>query len=269
MSNIFNVKGYLPDPKDKKYLSYSKGLFKFGSESTNTNADLRPYSSPRHSQRSTSTCVAQSVVKALEIKRIIEKGHDAHVDLSVLDVYYGARDLMNPKMTDSDSGTYISLACDVIRKIGVCREELHPFKESSLFIPPPIMATREAYLNKIDSHFKITSTKEERVDDIIQNLQAHNPVVFGTAVGSNWFNYNGKGKIDVIKKSEIKGNHAMTIVGWVDGLFVVENSWGQNWGENGFAYVSPDVMMDSRTQDIWVIVDGSETWYEGSLIKKG
>lgn len=265
---MFNVKGYLPDPEDKQYLAYDKGLFKYGSLSGD--ADLRPYSSPRHNQRNTSTCVAQSVVKALEIKRILKHGHNKHVDLSVLDVYYGARDLMNPKMTDQDSGTFISLACDVLRKYGVCRDEMHPFKESSLYIPPPILATREAYLNKINSHFRIVSSGEDRIEDMISNLRADNPIVFGTAIGGNWFNYKGgRNPIGVINKEDIKGNHAMVVVGWVDGLFVVENSWGGIWGENGFAYVAPEVFTSSRTKDMWVIVDGSETWYEESLIKKG
>ena len=50
--------------------------------------DLRQYTSPRHNQYNLGSCVAQSVVKALEIKRIKEHGHAKHVDLSVLALYY-------------------------------------------------------------------------------------------------------------------------------------------------------------------------------------
>lgn len=84
--------------------------------------DLRPHTSPRHNQRSLGSCVAQAVVKALEIKRIIKHGKENHVDLSTLMVYYLARNLMDPKETHLDSGTYISHACDAIRRYGVAED---------------------------------------------------------------------------------------------------------------------------------------------------
>ena len=63
-------------------------------------------------------------------------------------------------------------------------------------------------------------------------------------------------------ETQPKGGHAMCIVGFVDGLFVVENSWGTYWGEDGFGYVVPEVFTHPSTRDIWVMVDGSEAWTE-------
>lgn len=216
--------GWLPDPKSEdEYWGFDKNKFSFNPESKG-DVDLRPFSSPVHNQRSTSTCVGNAVVKALEIKRIQKYGHEKHENLSRLDVYYGARDLMNPKRTDVDSGTHISLACDVLRRFGVCREKMFPFDEKNLFIPPPVMATREAYLNKIHSHFRITTKGNDRLDDIILNLQAGNPVVFGTAIGENWFKYNGTEPIK--QDTKFDGGHAMVVVGIINDLFIIENSWG-------------------------------------------
>jgi hypothetical protein len=200
-------------------------------------------------------------VKALEIKRNMKYGKDKHMDLSVLDLYWGARDLMKPKMTNVDMGTYISLGCDVLRRYGVCRDKMHPFDIRKLHIPPSVRASREARLNRIRSHFRLYSTGSERIEDIILNLRADNPVVFGTRVGTDWKGYRGGSEPLRVERSP-SGGHAMCIIGYVDGLFVVENSWGTSWGDDGFALVSPEVFTHSYTKDLWVIVTGSETWYE-------
>jgi len=258
------IGGWKPDPANKIYWKFDKSVLALTGAKTQyqsgQNVDLRPYTSPRHQQGTTSSCVAQSLVKALEIKRIIQHGHAAHVDLSRSFLYYYARARENPPMTNEDSGTNIYLACDVLRDIGVCSESLHPFSTKTINKCPSQMAARECRLNRIKSHFKIKSQGNERLDDIIFNLQAGNPVVFGTTVGQDWMEYKG-GTLGV--ETRPLGGHAMTIVSFIDGLFVIENSWGRNWGsEDGFAYVKPEALTHPSTRDIWVIVDGSEAWRE-------
>lgn len=256
---MFKLGGYRSDPKDN-YDVFDKSIFK-ASPINSGDIDLRPFSSPRHNQRQTSTCVAQSVIKALEIKRIQKHGKGAHVSLSVMDLYYGARDEMNPKETDRDQGTHIYLACDVLKRFGVCREIMNPFDEKNLFIPTPIIATRESYMNKIQSSYKISSEGNDRIQDVIINLQMGNPVVFGTLVGENWFDYNQKSlPLPPTKLQDSKGSHATCLVGYVDGKFITENSWGEDWGDNGYGWLQPEVISDKYSQDFWVIVDGSELW---------
>jgi C1A family cysteine protease len=257
--------GWKPDPANKKYYRFDKTALRLTEGNVQyqsaDDVDLRPYTSARHDQRSTGSCVAQSVVKALEIKRIIQHGHVNHVDLSVLDVYYGARERMTPPEVDADDGTYISLACDVVREVGVCRDSMHPWSPANVFEKPTVMASREARLNRIQSHFKIKSYGQDRLNDIIFNLKAANPVVFGTTVGRDWMSYMG-GATPLTVETRPLGGHAMTIIGYVGGLFIIENSWGIIWGEDGFGYVDPAVFTHASTRDLWVIVDGSEAWTE-------
>jgi C1A family cysteine protease len=254
--------GWRPDPAGVPYWKFDSKKLTFKTPSLYGDVDLRAFSSPRQDQRQTGTCVAQSVIKALEIKRIMKYGKDKHQDLSILDVYYGARDLMSPKQTNHDDGTYIYLACDVLRRYGVCRETMHPFQESRLFIPPPVLATREARLNRIHSHFKLLSSGEDLIEEMILNLHAGNPIVFGTLVGDEWQRYPGGNAVIGINKDGDGGGHAMCVVGWVGGKFIVENSWGRYWGNDGFAWVAPEVFKDKYTKDLWVIVTGSEAWFE-------
>lgn len=256
----YKLGGHRPDP-GYDFVPYSASIFNGSERLLPGGADLRPFSSPRHDQGRTGSCVAQAVIKALEIKRIMKYGHDKHVDLSVLDLYYGARDKMSPKETNYDGGTYISLACQVLKEYGVCRESAHPFKSENLYIPPPILATREARLNRIKAAYKIKSYGEDLLTDVILNLEMGNPVVFGTTVGNNWM-YNTGQVIGITPENEVKGRHAVCIVGFMNDLFIIENSWGKNWGDNGYGYLKPEVLTDLESKDFWVICEGSEAWYE-------
>ena len=191
----FNVSGFRPDPPSEKYWSFEDQLENKMISTGSWDIDLREYTSPRHRQLSTSSCVGQSVVKALEVKRIMKHGYDAHIDLSVLSVYYLARELMNPQETDKDSGTYISLACDVLRRFGVCPETDWPFKTNKVLFSPPWKAMRNAYLHKIKAFYRINSVGQDRIEKVVKALQARNPVVFGTSVGTNWFSYRDKTQV--------------------------------------------------------------------------
>lgn len=260
---MFKVGGHRPDSDGIEYNKFSSSLFGSHPQMFTGDADLRPFSSPRHNQKQTSTCAAQSTIKALEIKRIQKYGLNAHIPLSVLDLYYGARDLMSPKETHVDEGTHLYLTCEVLKRFGVCREELNPFKEENIFKPTPVMATRESYMNKIQNSFRITSLGNDRVDDVIKNLRMGNPIVFGTLIGDSWFDYSTKSEpLNVIDPSNAKGGHATTLVGWVNGTFVDENSWDTSWGHDGFAYLRPEVIASNTSSDFWVIVEGSEAWIE-------
>jgi len=250
------VSGWLPEPDDAKHWGYEDKLRDHMVKLAAADVDLRPYSSPRHNQRSTGSCVANAVVKALEIKRIIQHGHNAHLDLSRMAVYYLARELTWPPTTHVDKGTFISHACDVLRRFGVCPEADWPWDLAHLNVPPTWAAMRKAYARKIDSFYKIRSTGDKRVDEVVRCLQAHNPVVFGTIVGGNWFRYK---KGDVLQMPDrVVGRHATVLVGIEDGKFIGENSWGSAWGDDGFYLMDPDVIADAESADFWVIQTGLE-----------
>lgn len=253
--------GHRLDPVDLVYKSFNKNMIQ---DLASGEADLRQYSLFRHDQKNSGSCCAQSVIKALEIKHVQKHGKDNFMPLSVLDLYYGARDLMDPKETNIDNGTQISLVCEVLKKFGVCKDNMWPFIETNLFSPPPILSTRESYMNKIVDNFRIDSVGQDRVDDVILNLMVGNPVVFGTAIGNNWFNYNGDPNkpIGITKFEDTKGLHAICIVGYVNGKFIIENSWSNLWGDNGFGWLTPEVLADANSYDFWVVINGSEQYAE-------
>lgn len=253
--------GWRPEPDKPEYWRYEETLKPKMKRMTDGDVDLRPFSSPIHNQSHTSSCVAQAVVKALEIKRIMKWGPDAHVDLSRLAVYYLARELMIPKEIHLDRGTFVSNACDVLRRWGVCREENWPFDLDKITTSPSWEAMRSAYLHKIESFHKIYSIGQDLVDEVIECLRAGNPVVYGTRIGMNWARYREDSEPLQIP-DEKKGGHATVLVGWKDGLFIGENSWGVNWGVGGYYFMDPSVIAWRGSADFWVVQEGFEV-YEG------
>lgn len=258
----FNLGGFREEPDRAEHWSFEASLLPrlVGQAG---DVDLRPFTSPRHNQRQTSSCVAQSVCKALEIKRIMEKGHDAHVDLSRLAVYWHARNLMVPNETKKDGGTYVSHAFDAIRRYGVPPEADWPWDPAKILEAPTWGAMRKAYVSKIQAFYKIKASGKDRIDSVVKALQAGNPVVYGCNVDSTWFNYGPKSDpLKPVAKSNRSGRHATVLIGWKDGLFIGENSWGNRWGLDGFYFLDPSVIAHPDSKDFWVPQVGWETYGE-------
>jgi len=256
MSDKYRLDGWIPEGEKEEHWSYEDQLKARMVAKTTGDVDLRPFSSPRHNQKHTNSCVANAVVKALEIKRIMDKGHDDHVDLSILAVYYLSREIMWPPQTHVDKGTFISHACDVLRRFGVCPETDWPWDTDKIYEAPTWNAMRKAYVRRIEAFYKIYSKGAKRVEEVVRCLQAGNPVVFGTTVGLNWSLYK-KGQV-LQAPANVRGRHATVLVGWKDGKFIGENSWSSRWGDNGFYLMDPNVIAYPQSQDFWVIQTGME-----------
>lgn len=90
----------------------------------------------------------------------------------------------------------------------------------------------------------------------IENSEIKNAIVAYGAVSSSYYTdnnyYSFSGQATYYYPYKVSGNHAITIVGWDDnfsrsnfknvpngdGAFIVKNSWGTDWGDNGYFYIS-------------------------------
>ncbi len=188
----------------------------------------------------------------------MKEGYDKHVDLSVLCLYYLAREQRGPEYVNEDGGTYVSFGCHCLKEFGVPPEADWPFNPNIEVVRsrPPLKVRQKGYVHKIDSYYRIKSTGDKRVKAVIKALQAGNPVVYGTKCGSNWFTYRKGETLGLCDNPE--GGHATCLVGYVHGLFIGENSWGTSWGDDGFYWMDPEVIASSDSQDFWVITGGWE-----------
>ena len=216
--------------------------------------DLRRFSMGRHNQSRTGSCVANAVVKAMEIRRVIVEGKQAHHDLSRLALYYWTREIQRRHdPTKDDRGTRINRACDAARKYGVPLESKWPFIPELVFTRPTDKVMEGAV--KIGAHYRINRIPRRRSKEVIRALRMGYPVVFGCATGENWHNYRAGDVLGPVKRKDRRGRHATVLVGWDGENFIGENSWGPFWGDRGFYRASPSLIENWHSNDFWVIID--------------
>jgi len=265
--------GFLPEPPNPKHYSYEEKLkARLSPFASYSDRDLRPFSpdEQRHNQGATGSCVAQGVVRGLEIRQNMVSGIEKHVSLSRLAVYYLAREMMSPSETSKDRGTYVSNGCDVLRRFGVCPETDWPFDTSKVTVSPPWMAMRRAYQHKIQAFYRITSIGQDRVGEVARCIQAGLPVVFGTLIGNDWSGATYRGDMfDIppltLPGSNIRGGHCTILIGTHEGTFIGENSWGTLWGDHGFYRMDPAVIAANVSSDFWVMENEDDPWTQGKV----
>ncbi len=88
----------------------------------------------------------------------------------------------------------------------------------------------------IDGYSFVSST----VASIKNAVQTYGPVSTGMTVYDDLYGYTSG---CYVPTGSADGGHAVLIVGWDDamcggdGAWIVKNSWGKDWGENGFFYI--------------------------------
>ncbi len=90
----------------------------------------------------------------------------------------------------------------------------------------------------------VSSSDMPSVDEIKTALLIYGPLASGMHA-SNAFMFYKNGVWTLDESGDV--NHAVTIVGWDDtlepsGAWIIKNSWGKDWGMDGFAYIAYGVL---------------------------
>jgi hypothetical protein len=156
--------------------------------------------------------------------------------------------IMRPQTFVEQAGTSLKAAVDIARKYGAALMEDLPFHLSTAmyggnensFYAKCAMRKVSAYFNlqRDLSHWRVW-------------LATKGPILAGVQVDETWIDAPHDGTaITQFRSETVKGGHAVCIVGYrEDGAFIVRNSWGTDWGERGFAYLSPDYVSSSFFQE--------------------
>lgn len=230
--------GCIIGKKDSTVWSYAS-IYKSANETYPTN--FRLHRAKIKNQTTKSTCVAH----ALSSMKEIQDYYDAVFlgEYSTMFIYS-----FRQEQQAKTEGMIIQYALDNLRNVGVCEYDLMPgnldyiesmvirFKESrntELF--------ENAKKHRISNYAEISSGD---VDSIKHALYIDkSPVPIGCTLYESFFDTEADGicKIPRKEQEQVCGGHAMLIVGWttINGkeYWVVQNSWGEAWGDNGYCYM--------------------------------
>lgn len=140
-----------------------------------------------------------------------------------------------PETFIEGAGTSLKAAVDIMRSFGNVPETLLPFKITTfmhLGNPNAFFAT--AATRKVTAYFNLF----KNLTNWRSWLVNHGPLLVALNVDATWDNATATGgKLNTFQPNTVRGGHAVAIVGYrTDGRFIVRNSWGTGWGDNGFAY---------------------------------
>jgi C1A family cysteine protease len=137
-----------------------------------------------------------------------------------------------------EAGTSLKAALDIVRKYGAVTESLLPFHiATKMHVGNENTFYTAAAERKIASYFNL----QRNLTQWKSWLASKGPILAALAVDQTWENAAvSGGNIDVFLPGTVRGGHAITIVGYMaSGRFIVRNSWGTGWGDDGFGYVTP------------------------------
>jgi len=155
-------------------------------------------------------------------------------------------------------GTSLKAALDIARNYGSIPDKEVPFEPEKLSHMSPYAFYALASKYKIANYFNLRKPgiSWDKVKQRWKEWIATNgPIMTRLDVDATWDNAeNTQGQLDKYKPDTSRGGHAISIVGYTDDRFIIRNSWGTAWGDNGFAYASMDYAKDAFTEAYGVTV---------------
>ncbi len=205
--------------------------------SNHTNSSNVSYVTPIKDQGNCGSCWIFSSVGVLESKILIDNNmgglnKDLSEQILVTFVY-------PPPGGDACGGGYPSDAANFLQSTGVSLETCYPYTGTN-GSPANACADWAGYLSKPSKPptqtYKITgwSYVAQNVTALKTALYNQGPLVVTMAVYDDFFSYSSG--VYTYTSGGLDGYHAIELVGWDDTnqCFIVKNSWGTGWGENGF-----------------------------------
>jgi hypothetical protein len=210
----------------------------------------------------TGSCTAWAATDSLLRWHLVRaKKIQASESLSVQFTWMAAKETDNyasyPETFIENSGTPLKGALDVLKKYGAVLDKYLPFGGR---INDPEMNTEIFYsmasLLSINSYYSIIKENDVNLDHLRMWLSSIGPIMAMTDTDSNFRNYDNGGKLDFYDLNSVVPDtgHAIAIVGYTKDKFIIRNSWGTTWGDNGYAYASNEYVSAAFCEGygIWV-----------------
>ena len=168
-----------------------------------------------------------------------------------------------------DTGAYLRDTIKAMVLFGIPPEEYWPYKIGDFDLEPPAFtySFAQAYQTvKYYRHDPPGTKPADALASVKQHLAAELPSMFGFTVYSSFPSVgDGKGEIPLPTEGDkVEGGHAVVAVGYDDnkkigsekGALLIRNSWGKEWGDEGYGWMPYAYVEMGIAEDFWSLVQG-------------
>jgi C1A family cysteine protease len=235
--------------------------------------DLREWFSPVEDQLDLNSCTANTACGIVEYFQ--RRSFGKHVEMSRLFLYKVTREFAG---LTGDTGAYLRSAMGALALFGVPPERYWPYDITKFDDEPTAFGFAFAQNFQALTYFRLDppgSSGEEVLTAAKNYLAAGVPSMFGLTIYASITRPKKPGEIPYpAKRENAVGGHALVAVGYDDartvqnptdrkkktGAFLVRNSWGESWGEEGYGWLPYEYALRGVAEDWWVMT--AQEWVE-------
>ena len=215
--------------------------------------DLRQYCTPVGDQGQTGRCSAFAWTHALEMSRNIlqEDSPRLSPNFTMLEFQEMQGDAQDYQYayTGGDGTVSGPDPGRVLVANGTCRQDLWPDDRDQ-------PAASERQLESDAQRYRLEAAPLPiALEDVRKVLSAGCPVHVSMNTGTAFSDVGRDGLFNAAEAPWGRhGRHAMLMVGYTGNFFILKNSWGTGWGDQGYCYVPKNVLAASDPEFIAVLV---------------
>ncbi len=250
MDNETRYYGWIPDRPDQRdhlYAAPTEHLLALPMR-----VDLRNQFPPAYDQGALGSCTANGIGAIFQFERL-KQGLKPDFMPSRLFIYYNERVMEGT--VNSDNGAYIRDGMKSIALQGDCPEPEWPYDINQFAVQPPDRCYQNAQKYKALSYMRVS----QELSQMKGCLASGHPFVFGFTVYES-FTSDQVARTGVVPMPSYyerpTGGHCVVAVGYDDAQqrFLIRNSWGQRWADNGYCTMPYAYLTDRNlSDDFWTI----------------